>query len=63
MINFLKKYFSTEKFIGIFQSIMLILFLFAFFFILFFVFSKSKKYYQKISLLPLEKKDKKQESI
>ncbi len=61
MISFLKKYLATEKSIGIFQSIMLILFLFAFFFILFLVFSKPKKYYQKISILPLE--DKKQESI
>ncbi|WP_238784912.1 cytochrome oxidase [Blattabacterium cuenoti] len=57
----MKKYLATEKSIGIFQSIMLILFLFAFFFILFLVFSKPKKYYQKISILPLE--DKKQESI
>ncbi|AER40462.1 MAG: cytochrome oxidase [Flavobacteriales bacterium] len=59
MISFFKQYFTTEKYIGIFQSIMLVLFLFSFFFILFVVCSKSKKYYKKISILPLEGKEKK----
>ncbi|WP_185852351.1 cytochrome oxidase [Blattabacterium cuenoti] len=54
MISFFKQYFTGEKNIGIFQSVMLILFLLAFFFVIFFVFSKSKKYYHKISLIPLE---------
>ncbi|WP_185866210.1 CcoQ/FixQ family Cbb3-type cytochrome c oxidase assembly chaperone [Blattabacterium cuenoti] len=54
MISFFKKYFTEEKNVGIFQSIMLILFLLVFFFILFFVFSKPKKYYEEISLIPLE---------
>jgi|GEM_PF-3376440 Cbb3-type cytochrome oxidase component FixQ. len=59
MISFLKQYFTGEKNIGIFQSIMLIVFLLAFFFIIFFVFSKSKRYYNKISLIPLEENKKK----
>ncbi|WP_185861468.1 CcoQ/FixQ family Cbb3-type cytochrome c oxidase assembly chaperone [Blattabacterium cuenoti] len=54
MISFFKQYFTGEKNIGIFQSIMLILFLLIFFFVIFFVFSKSKEYYNKISLIPLE---------
>lgn len=54
MISFFKQYFTGEKNIGIFQSVMLILFLLAFFFVIFFVFSKSKKYYDEISLVPLE---------
>ncbi|WP_041178340.1 CcoQ/FixQ family Cbb3-type cytochrome c oxidase assembly chaperone [Blattabacterium sp. (Blaberus giganteus)] len=67
MISFLKQYFIGEKNIGIFQSFMLILFLLAFFFVIFFVLSKSKKYYNKISLIPLEveeleKNDKKRKS-
>ncbi|WP_185858153.1 cytochrome oxidase [Blattabacterium cuenoti] len=54
MISFFKQYLTGEKNIGIFQSIMLILFFLSFFFIIFFVFSRSKKYYHKISLIPLE---------
>ncbi|WP_185858718.1 cytochrome oxidase [Blattabacterium cuenoti] len=54
MISFLKQYFTEEKNVGIFQSIVLILFLLAFFIILFFVALKPKKYYKKISILPLE---------
>ncbi|WP_185867341.1 CcoQ/FixQ family Cbb3-type cytochrome c oxidase assembly chaperone [Blattabacterium cuenoti] len=54
MISFFKQYFTGEKNIGVFQSVMLILFLLAFFLVIFFVFSKSKKYYNKISLIPLE---------
>ncbi|WP_238783770.1 cytochrome oxidase [Blattabacterium cuenoti] len=55
----MKKYFTKDKNIGIFQSVILILFFLSFFFILFFVFSKSKKYFRKISSLPLEEnKDK-----
>ncbi|WP_238858482.1 cytochrome oxidase [Blattabacterium cuenoti] len=46
----------TETYIGIFQSIMLILFFLSFFFILFFVCLKPKKYYKNISTIPLEKK-------
>ncbi len=63
MISFFKQYFSTEKYIGIFQSIILILFLMTFFFILFFVFSKPKKYYEKVRELPLEGNKKKQEYL
>ncbi|WP_185856374.1 cytochrome oxidase [Blattabacterium cuenoti] len=67
MISFLKKYFSYEKDIGIFQSIILVLFFMTFFFILFFVFSRPKKYYEEISELPLEvegeKRKKKQECL
>ncbi|AEU09433.1 hypothetical protein BLBCPU_391 [Blattabacterium sp. (Cryptocercus punctulatus) str. Cpu] len=56
MINFLKQNFITEKYIGIFQSIMLILFFIAFLFILFLVFIKSGKYYKEVSIIPLEGK-------
>ncbi|WP_185869238.1 cytochrome oxidase [Blattabacterium cuenoti] len=55
MMGFFKKYFTEEKNVGIFQSIMLILFLLIFFLILFFIFSKPRNYYEKISSLPLEK--------
>ncbi|AWU44375.1 cytochrome oxidase [Blattabacterium punctulatus] len=56
MINFLKQNFITEKYIGIFQSIMLILFFIVFLFILFLVFIKSEKYYKEVSIIPLEGK-------
>ncbi|QIK16764.1 cytochrome oxidase [Blattabacterium sp. DPU] len=59
MISFFKQYFTGEKNIGIFQSIMLILFLLSFFFVIFFVFSKSKKYYHEISLTPFELEEEK----
>ncbi|WP_185862331.1 CcoQ/FixQ family Cbb3-type cytochrome c oxidase assembly chaperone [Blattabacterium cuenoti] len=54
MISFFKQYFTEEKNVGFFQSFMLILFLLVFFLILFFVYSKPKKYYKEISLIPLE---------
>ncbi|WP_041936767.1 CcoQ/FixQ family Cbb3-type cytochrome c oxidase assembly chaperone [Blattabacterium sp. (Blattella germanica)] len=59
MISFFKQYFTKEINVGIFQSIMLILFLLVFFLILFFVFSKPKKYYEKISSIPLELEEEK----
>ncbi|WP_254044394.1 cytochrome oxidase [Blattabacterium sp. (Cryptocercus punctulatus) str. Cpu] len=52
----MKQNFITEKYIGIFQSIMLILFFIAFLFILFLVFIKSGKYYKEVSIIPLEGK-------
>ncbi|WP_185877027.1 cytochrome oxidase [Blattabacterium cuenoti] len=58
MISFLKHYFKGEKNIGIFQSIMLILFFLFFSLILFFIFSKPKKYYEEISFLPLNDRKK-----
>ncbi len=55
-MSFFKNYFRGEKHIGIFQSIILVIFLLFFSFILFYVFSKSKKYYEYISFIPLDKK-------
>lgn len=54
MINFLKNFFREKRNIGIFQSVVLIVFLFFFLFILFLVFSKSKKYYEKNKLIPID---------
>ncbi|WP_238785464.1 cytochrome oxidase [Blattabacterium cuenoti] len=50
-MRFFKNYFIREKNIGIFQSIILIIFFLIFSFILFIVFSKPKDFYKNDSLM------------
>ncbi len=56
-MSFFKNYFIGERNIGIFQSIMLIIFFLSFSFILFFIFSKPKKYYDNNKVMPIDDKE------
>ncbi|WP_185877548.1 cytochrome oxidase [Blattabacterium cuenoti] len=53
-MNYFKNFFIKEKNIGIFQSIVLIIFFIIFSLILFITLYKPKKYYDKNSSIPID---------